>query len=120
MKPQILKSRFGSIEVDDEVYHHDIIIRLDGAILKRKKKLSKRKYGPSHKISLQEMEFVYEDGASSLVVGTGQYGRVRLSPEAEAYLQDHKCKVLMAPTQEAIDVWNSSDPRSIGLFHVTC
>ena len=120
MKPQIMKSVFGSIQVEGDEYNHDIIIRLDGSILKRKKKLSKKKFGTSHKVSLQEMEFIFDEGASTLVVGTGQYGQVRLSRKAEAYLRDQNCKVQLAPTQQAIELWNTSEPGSIALFHVTC
>ena len=120
MKPQIMKSTFGSIEVEGDEYNHDIIIRLDGSILKRKKKLSKKKFGTSHKISIQEMEYIFEEGASSLVVGSGQYGQVRLSRKAEAFLHERNCSVQLAPTQQAIELWNESEPGSIALFHVTC
>lgn len=120
MKPQIIKSTFGSIEVDGDVFNHDIIIRLDGSINKRKKKLSKRKYGTSHKVSLKEMKYVFEDGASSLIVGAGQSDQLRLSRKAKKYLEDQECRLQLAPTQQAIALWNGSDPQSIALFHVTC
>lgn len=120
MKPEIIKSTFGSIEVDGAVFNHDIIIRQDGSIEKRKKKLSKKKYGTSHKVSLKEMKYVYQEGASSLVVGTGQNDQVRLSRKAKEYLEDRECSVQMAPTQQAIALWNGSGSQSIALFHVTC
>ncbi len=120
MKPKIVKSKFGSIQVEDQVYNHDILIRLDGSILKRKKKLSKRKFGTSHKVSLKEMRYIFEEGASNLVIGTGQYDQVRLSRKAEEFLQKRECGILMASTQQAIELWNESGPGSIALFHVTC
>ncbi|MEK8126052.1 MTH938/NDUFAF3 family protein [Methylocystis sp. IM4] len=79
-------SRFGSITVDGKTYEHDVIIRLSGDIEKRKKKLSKEKYGTSHIISKDEAKFVYEDGCEIVIVGTGQQDNVRLSPEASEYL----------------------------------
>jgi hypothetical protein len=45
---------------------------------------------------------------------------VRLSAEAAAYAEQRKCRVLLLPTPEAIDAWNSADDKPIGLFHVTC
>jgi len=47
-------------------------------------------------------------------------GNVHLSPEAEAYFAKMGCKVLLQPTPEAIHVFNRSDAKKIGLFHVTC
>ena len=47
-------------------------------------------------------------------------GNVHLSPEAEAYFAKKGCKVLLQPTPEAIRVFNKSQAKKIGLFHVTC
>jgi hypothetical protein len=122
MKPRIDKTSFGSITVEGTTFEHDIIIRPDGRVKKRKKKLSKAIYGTSHTISLQEAEYVCEQGAGAarLIVGSGQYGNVELSPEAAAYVQRRNCDVVLAPTPEVIDVWNSTEGGAIGLFHVTC
>ena len=42
MKPKIDKTRFGSITIAGKQYEHDLTIRLDGNLEKRKKKLSKK------------------------------------------------------------------------------
>ena len=111
---------FGAITIDGEVYEHDVIIRLSGKVEKRKKKLSKEKYGTSHIISKDEAKFIYEDGCEMLIVGAGQEGNVRLSPEASDYLNKKACKVLLQPTPDAIRSFNQSRERRIGLMHVTC
>jgi len=122
MRPRIDGTRFGSITVAGTVFEHDVIIRPDGQVKKRKKKLSKAVYGTSHTISLQEARYVYErgSGADRLIVGSGQYGNVELSPEATAYLKGHKCRVVIRPTPKVIAVWNRTKGDAIGLFHVTC
>ena len=122
MKLRIDRTAFGSITVEGTVFEHDIIIRPDGRVKKRKKKLSKAVYGTSHTISLQEAKYVYEQGAGAgrLIVGSGQYGRVELSPEAATYVKRRKCDAVLLPTPEVIDVWNETEGRAIGLFHVTC
>ncbi len=81
----IEETQFGNITVDGTTYDHDVIIRLSGNVEKRKKKLSKEKYGTSHVISKDEAKFVFEDGCEILIVGTGQEDNVRLSPEASEY-----------------------------------
>jgi len=122
MKPRIDGTTFGSITVEGTVFEHDVIIRPDGQVKKRKKKLSKAVYGTSHTISLEEARYVCGQGpdADRLIVGSGQYGNVELSPEAAAYVERRKCRVVLLPTPEVIDVWNDAEGKAIGLFHVTC
>jgi hypothetical protein len=120
MKPVLNGTGFGWIDVNDERISHDILIRLDGSVSKRKKKLSKEIYGTSHTISQAEAEYIYQEGAEVLLIGGGQFGRVRLSPEAEAFFQDRKCNVDIRPTPEAVKAWNESTQTLLGLFHITC
>lgn len=120
MKPRTDKTSFGSITIDGIVYSHDVLIRLDGTIRKRKKKLSKKIYGTSHKISLQEAESIYQDGVEELVIGTGQFDRVELSGEAARFFDERDIAIVMSATPEAIKIWNDSGDKTIGLFHVTC
>jgi hypothetical protein len=120
MKPRIDRTQFGSITVEDTVFEHDVVIRLDGAVSKRKKKLSKAIYGTSHIISLDEAIHVYQTGAERLIIGTGQSGMVKLSDEAADYFQRQKCPVELLPTPQAIRTWNEATGAIIGLFHVTC
>lgn len=120
MKPRIDSTTFGSITIAGEAFQHDVLIRMDGEIEKRKKKLSKAVFGTSHVVSLAEAEYVYENGAQRLIVGAGQSGLVTLSPEAAAFFREHKCQVELWPTPKAILAWNEAQGAVIGLFHVTC
>lgn len=120
MKLKIDKTKFGSITIAGKTYEHDLIIRLSGAVEKRKKKLSKEIFGTSHTISLAEAEYIYEQGAEKLILGAGQYGMVNLSDEAAAFFQEQHCLVEILPTPEAMVCWNEAKGATIGLFHVTC
>ena len=120
MNPIINKSSFGSITVDGVVYEHDIIITLDGKVKKRKKKLSKLVYGTSHKISLDEIKYVYEDNSEGIIIGSGQHGIANLSDEAGEFLKRNNCQIVLRATNEAIREWNTSNGNWIGLFHITC
>ena len=122
MRPRIGGTRFGSITVNGTVFEHDIIIRPDGQVKKRKKKLSSAVYGTSHTISRREARYVYKQaaGAGSLIVGSGQDGNVELSPEAAAYLKRRKLRIVLLPTPKVINAWNKTKGPAVGLFHVTC
>ena len=119
-KPTINATGFGSITVDGESYEYDIIISLEGKVKKRKKKLSKSIYGSSHTISLPEIEYVYQENADGMVIGSGQYGVARLSKEASDYLSGKRCRVVLKNTPEALQEWNRTKGNWIGLFHITC
>jgi hypothetical protein len=120
MKPHIDQTEFGSITIEGETYPHDVMIRQDGQVKKRKKKLSKSIYGTSHILSADEAKYVYEEGMQQLIIGTGQYGNVRLSDEAADYFQHKHCKVELLPTPQAIRIWNEASGPVSSLFHVTC
>ena len=120
MRPLIDATSFGSITIGGRKIENDVIQTLEGSVQKRKKKLSKKVYGTSHKISLEEAKYVYEKGAEMLIIGAGQYRRVGLSDEAEKYLNKKGCRVKLLATSKAIQAWNTAGENAIGLFHVTC
>lgn len=120
MKPRIDGAEFGFITIAGETLDHDVLIRPNGKVKKRRKKLSKDVYGTSHIISVAEAEHIFEDKAGKLIIGTGQNGMVMLSEEAEAFFARHGCKVMLLPTPRAIGYWNDEKEPAIGFFHVTC
>jgi hypothetical protein len=114
-------SEFGAVTIDGRTYSHDVIIRLSGAVDKRKKKLSKKYCGTSHVISKDEAKFVFEKGCDRLIIGTGHEGNVHLSPEASVFFKKKGCEVTLQPTPKAIRSFNrAKGGRKIGLIHVTC
>jgi hypothetical protein len=120
MNPIINHTQFGYITISGKRYEYDVLIRLNGEVEKRKKKLSKAQYGTSHKISLDEAQHIFEAGAEKLIIGQGQTGYVELSDEAENFFARQNCTVQLYPTPVAINVWNDNSGDAIGLFHVTC
>jgi hypothetical protein len=120
MKPKIDKTKFGSITIEGKKYVNDVVIRINGKVEKRKKKLSREIFGTSHIISLAEAEYVYEEGADKIIIGTGQSGMVKLSDEAAQFFQQKECHPVLFPTPEAILAWNKAKGSTIGMFHITC
>jgi hypothetical protein len=120
MKPEIDSTSFGSITVKGKTFENDILIRMSGKIEKRRKKLSKKVYGTSHKISLVEAKYIYEKGAEKIIVGTGQTGYVELSKKARKFFEEKNLKSKLLRTPKAIKLWNKSKGRVIAMLHVTC
>jgi hypothetical protein len=120
VKPKAEKATFGTITIDGQSYGHDVVIRLDGKVTRRKKALSKKVYGTSHMISLAEAEQVFQEGAERLIIGSGHFGQVQLSAEAADFFKSHHLEVTLEPTPLVLDIWNESQGKVIGLFHLTC
>ena len=120
MEPHIDTTKFGSITVNAEMFDHDIVIRLNGKVKKRKKRLSKQEYGTSHTVSLAEAEHIYDDGAEQVIIGTGQHGVLKLSNEATDFFVKRGCSIRTASTPDAVEAWNAAEGNVIGMFHVTC
>ncbi len=120
MKPPIDSTKFGSITVDRHMIDYDIFISLDGMVHKRKKKLSKQVFGTSHIFSLAEANDIYDPDANEIIIGSGQYDKLKLSEEAADFFEEKKCKVKLMPTPDAVRYWNRYEGHAIGLFHITC
>lgn len=120
MRTYIDSATFGSIVINGKSYAHDIIISPEGKVSKRKKRLSKQVFGTSHVISLNEAEYIFEPGITRLIIGAGHNGMVILSNEANDFFKTKSCDVMLLPTPQAVDTFNSMRGRFMALFHVTC
>ena len=120
MKPIINATEFGYITVQGKKYDFDIIIFPSGQVIKRKKKLSKRAEGTSHIVSIEEVEDLYVKGVRLIIIGSGQYGVLKLSERAGEFFKQKGCEVKILSTPDAIKTWNIEKAECIGLFHTTC
>lgn len=120
MKPIIEKTGYGNITVHGKKFKHDIIITLEGKIRKRNKKLSKQITKTSHFVSLDEARDIFEPGAKKIIVGTGQYGVLKLTDDARQFFEKEQCELISMDTPDAISAWNHAEGKAIAMFHVCC
>jgi hypothetical protein len=115
-----MKSEFGWIEIDQVRYDHDVIIHRDGSVTKRSKKKSKElksTYGHTP-LSDQELEVVKKEKPKIVYIGTGQYGDLPITPEAERELS--RFETVIRPTPEILDMLKKERRSFIAIIHVTC
>jgi hypothetical protein len=115
-----MKSEFGWIEIDQVRYEHDVIIHHDGSVTKRSKKKSKEMkstYGHTP-LSDQELEVLKKEKPEIVYIGTGQYGDLPITPEAERELS--RFETVIRPTPEILDMLKKEHRSFIAIIHVTC
>ena len=115
-----MKSEFGWIEIDQVRYEHDVIIHRDGSVTKRSKKKSKElksTYGHTP-LSNQELEVLKKEKPEIVYIGTGQYGDLPITPEAERELR--RFETVIRPTPEIMDMLKKEHRSFIAIIHVTC
>jgi hypothetical protein len=115
-----MKSEFGWIEIDQVRYEHDVIIHRDGSVTKRSKKKSKEMkstYGHTP-LSDQELEVLKKEKPEIVYIGTGQYGDLPITPEAERELS--RFETVIRPTPEILDMLKKEHRSFIAIIHVTC
>ena len=109
---------FGSIEIDDATYEHDVIIDC-GEILKRKKKPSKRfQDGFGHTPLSVEEAIPWK--CKQLIIGTGAYGRLPVMEEVKREARRRHVELLALPTTEAIERLGQDPEDTNAILHVTC
>ena len=115
-----MKSEFGWIEIDQVRYEHDVIIHRDGSVTKRSKKKSKElksTYGHTP-LSDHELDVIKKEKPEIVYIGTGQYGDLPITPEAETELS--RFETVIRPTPEILDMLKKEQRSFIAIIHVTC
>jgi hypothetical protein len=110
---------FGAIEVEGRAYNHDVVID-GGEVRKRNKKRSKPQrdhYGHTPLSMNEELPW----GGSRLIIGTGAYGSLPITPDVTEDAQRRGVELEAVPTEEACRLIASLDARDVhAVLHVTC
>ena len=109
---------FGSIRIDGVTYTQDLVID-HGEVRKRKKKPSK-KFRDDFSHTPLSIEEAIPWKCRTLVIGTGT-GAMPVMDDVKHEAKRLKVKLLILPTQEAIEELKKQDPsHTNAILHVTC
>jgi hypothetical protein len=111
---------FGSIVIDDETHHHDVVIYPDGRVKDRKGGVWI--FG-AHSFRKEELAELKEAGAEVIVIGTGTNARAHLSAEAESYAHQVGLELITLPSPEAGNRLNQlvdEGKQAASIIHTTC
>jgi hypothetical protein len=109
---------FGSLQIDDSTYEHDVVIDR-GDIRDRKKKPSKKFRNEFGHTPLSIAEDIPWE-CRRLVIGTGAHGRMPVMEEVEHEARRHKVKLLILPTMQAVEILQEEPEGTNAILHVTC
>ena len=96
---KITDYRFGHIEVDGQGYDTDVIITPEGV-----KDGWWRKDG--HNLAVEDLDAVIDAKPEVVIVGSGYYGRMRVSDVARSFLNDQGIRLEVVQTSEAVAAFN--------------
>lgn len=110
---------FGEIELEGRRYEHDVLVDA-GVITKRHKKASKARRGEYGHTPLTADEPL-PWGGSRLIVGSGAYGSLPVTPEVLEEAERRGVEVVMLTTPDALALLHDLEPREVfAVLHVTC
>jgi hypothetical protein len=111
------KFSFGSIQIDDVTYEHDVVIDR-GDVRKRKKKPSK-KFRDECGHTPVSIEEKIPWKCRRLVIGTGT-GAMPVMDDVKSEAKRRKITLLVLPTKDAIEELKQHPDETNAILHVTC
>jgi hypothetical protein len=112
---RIERYRFGEMIISGKRYHRDLIVMGETV-------LDSWWREEGHRLHLEDLQPVLDDPPHMLVVGQGDPGLMEVSEEVRAALRARGLDVVVAPTRDAVTLFNAADGRCkvAGAFHLTC
>ncbi|MDH5466043.1 MAG: Mth938-like domain-containing protein [Candidatus Aminicenantes bacterium] len=106
---------FGRMEIGGHTYTSDLILFPD-----KIKDSWWRESG--HRLSLRDMEDVFQEAPEFIVIGTGFYGIMEVEEEVKQAAQSKGISLVIEKTKKAVESYNKIAPqkKTIGAFHLTC
>ena len=114
------KTKFGWVEIRHVRYDHDVIVHRHGPVEKRSKKKSKNlkeQYGHTP-LAVHELAFLEDEQPDVVYIGTGQYGDLPITGEAQKILEEYE--TVARPTPEVLELMEKERRPYAAVLHVTC
>ena len=115
--------KFGSITIDNKIYHQDVEVRWTDEVLDWPRK-------ESHVIDVEDVIRALEQNPETIVIGIGESGVARVTEEAQKTITSRGIKLIIDHTEQATKTFNvikedsfeeeGRQEKVVGLFHLTC
>ncbi len=107
--------KFGEMTVDGQNYSADLIL-LPG------RTISSWWRQEGHKLSCEDLQGLFDEEISALVIGTGFHGQMKILQDVRLAAEAKGIRVYAEKTARAVEIFNqlSEHERTAGAFHLTC
>jgi hypothetical protein len=114
-KNMIEHYNFGHIIINGKEYNSDLIIFIDHIDDNWWRK-------EGHNLCIDDVKEIINKKPDILIIGTGFYGLMKVSPEIRKYLESIGIKLIVKKTKDACDEYNNlhQNKKVIAAFHLTC
>jgi len=110
---------FGLIEIDGRRFDHDVV--LEGGLIRRRKKGPSKPYRTQGGHTPLSPDEAIPWSASRLIVGTGAFGQLPITPELFEEARRRGVQITAEPTEVACRLLREADPGEVAaVLHVTC
>jgi hypothetical protein len=106
--------RFGEIVIDGHKYTSDIIISPQGPHPWWRQE--------GHQVHVADVDDIISSQPEVVVLGTGSYGQVQVSPQVQAHLEARGIQLIAEVTEGACQSYNRlcGQRRVVAALHLTC
>ena len=113
--PLIESYSFGRIVIEGRKYSSDVLVYPESV-----QDAWQRLEG--HNLQLKDLEDALQHSPDVLVIGTGTFGKMKVTPELKAVLEQKGLKVIVARTGQAMRKYNEmqSEGKVVAALHLTC
>ena len=108
---------FGRITIDGKTYTSDLILLPEGRL---QEEWWRRR---GHELHPQDLQEILQARPQILIVGTGYYGAMRITPEAKQTLTKAGIQLIAHKTEKACQTYNklaAEGKRVAAALHLTC
>jgi hypothetical protein len=118
--PRILSIKWGQMEVEDIGIGKDFKLWPGGG-----RSWDWSEHGTDHSPGIQpgDCEELVAHGCRVVVLSRGMYSRLKITPQARAYLEENDIEIVSESSKNAVNLYNAfvEQGRAVGgLFHSTC
>ncbi len=106
---------FGRMEIQGKTYTSDLIL-----FPHKIKDSWWRQTG--HKLSLKDVEDVFQEAPEVFVIGTGYYGLMKVGEDVKKRAKEKGITLVAEKTEKSVQSYNAiaSKKKTVGAFHLTC
>lgn len=90
---------FGKAKYDNTVFNQDVLISTAGDVYERQ-------WDEINRLTMKEIDASIDADTKTLLVGTGHYGTLALTPEAKSMLKQEKIDLVQKDTPAAVEYYN--------------